>query len=126
MQDNELSGKIIQAAIEVHQVLGGSGLLESVYESALVHELTLMGLKVERQLAVQIVYKGVCLENTLRLDLLVEDRIIVECKAVNEINPVFMSQLLTYLRLKDLRVGLLINFGSPRVIDGIKRVINGY
>lgn len=124
MDENELSRVIVQSAIEVHRVLGGPGLLESVYEEALVWELEQRGLTVERQKSIPLVYKGQTLSTPLRLDLLVNGLVIVECKATTQYNPIFESQLLTYLRLTGLKLGLVINFGERLVKDGIHRVVN--
>lgn len=123
--ENPLSYKVIGAAIEVHRTLGGPGLLESIYESALCHELSLQGLKVQSQVPVEVMYKGIQIRDPLLLDILVEDRIIIEVKATEKDNPIHEVQLLTYLRLKGLLLGLLINFGHRQIKDGIKRVING-
>jgi GxxExxY protein len=125
MTENELSGTIVDAAIEVHRTLGGPGLLESVYEEALVWELRRLDLSVERQKVVPLVYKGERLAVDLRLDLLVEGKVLVECKASKEDNPLFEAQALTYLRLSTLRLALVINFGKRLVKDGIHRVVNG-
>jgi GxxExxY protein len=126
MTENEISKVIVDAAIEVHRTLGGPGLLESVYESALKHELQLRGLNVESQTEVPVLYKGQRLDAKLRLDLLVEGGVIVEVKAAQEYNPIFKAQLLTYLRLTGLRLGLVVNFGVKRVgRDGTHRVVNG-
>jgi GxxExxY protein len=125
MTENEISKIIVDAAIEVHRELGGPGLLEDVYEEALAEELRLRGLKVERQLPVRIVYKGRVLRRPLRLDLKVEGLVLVDAKAVNEWNPVFEAQMLTYLRLTGLKLGLVINFGEQYVKNGIYRVVNG-
>ena len=122
--EDELSNHIIAAAIEVHRTLGGPGLLESVYEEALVYELEERSLSVTRQQFVPIRYKSRILANPLRLDLLVENLVIVECKAVTDYNSIFEIQTLTYLRLLNLRLGLVINFGERFVRDGIHRVIN--
>lgn len=124
--ERELSGKIIGAAIEVQRTLGGPGLLESVYEEALCHELLLKGLSVQRQLNVPVIYKGMSIKEPLYLDILVENKVIIEVKAVEKDNPLFEVQLLTYLRLTNLKLGLLINFGKTYVKNGIIRVINGY
>ncbi|MDY3069253.1 MAG: GxxExxY protein [Parabacteroides sp.] len=121
---NERTKQIIGAAIEVHRVLG-PGLLESVYEMCLKEELSRMGLSVKSQLEFPVIYKGKSLEKTFRIDLLVEDSIIIELKAVEQIQPVHEVQLLTYLRLTDKRLGLLINFNVPVLRKGICRVING-
>jgi GxxExxY protein len=124
MTENEISALVVDAAIEVHRVLGGPGLLESLYEEALVDELQLRGLGVERQRKVPVVYKGHRLARDLRLDLVVEEKVIVECKAVDESNPVFVAQALTYLRLTGLKLALVINFGEPLVKNGMQRVVN--
>jgi GxxExxY protein len=125
MHENEISKYIVDAALEVHRILGGPGLLESVYEEALVFELTQRGLSVQRQLSVPIIYKGISLASPLRIDVLVGDKVIVECKAMNAYNPIFETQLLTYLRLTGLKLGLMINFGEKLVSQGIHRVVNG-
>ena len=122
---NDITGAILDAAIEVHRELGGPGLLESVYEEALAFELTNRGLRVERQVNIPVVYKGRRLLTNLRLDLLVEDCVVVECKATTADSPIFETQALTYLRLTGLKLALVINFGKRRVIDGIRRVVNG-
>jgi GxxExxY protein len=116
---------VVDAAIAVHRGLGGCGLLESVYEEALAWELQSRGLKVERQKECPVAYRGAILSLPLRLDLLVEGKLIVECKAVSQHAPVFESQLLTYLRVTGMKLGLLVNFGSPQVKNGIRRVVNG-
>ena len=105
--------------------MGGPGLLEGVYEEALAWELVQRGLKVERQVQVPVVYKGQSLGTPLRLDLLVNGIVVVECKATTEYNWVFESQVLTYLRMTGLKLGLVINFGEKFVMDGIHRVVNG-
>ena len=124
-QEDVLSNKIIGAAIEVHSVLGGPGLLESVYERSLAYELRLQGLLVRTQVPVAVVYKEVALGEPLSLDLLVGERVLVECKAARETHPVHLAQALTYLRLMDLRLALVLNFGKPLLKDGIHRVVNG-
>lgn len=113
---------VVNAAFKVHTELG-PGLLEGVYEVCLAHELTKHGLKVERQVALPVHYDGVKIEAGLRLDLLVEGKLIVELKAVETLLPVHKAQLLTYLKLSKRRLGLLINFNVPLIKDGIKRVI---
>ena len=115
----------MDAAIEVHRELGGPGLLESIYEEALAAELAERGLVVERQKRVPVVYKGRRLSTSFRVDLLVEKRVVVKCKATSLNNSVFEAQALTYLRLLDLRLALVVNFGKKRVVDGIRRVVNG-
>ena len=125
MTENEISKVTVDAAIEVHRVLGGPGLLEGVYEEAMVEELTLRGMAVERQLQVPIIYKGKRLAMPLRLDLKVNGLVLVDNKAVAEWNSVFEAQMLTYLRLTKLKLGLVINFGEQYVKNGIHRVVNG-
>ncbi|HRH67905.1 MAG TPA: GxxExxY protein [Flavobacteriales bacterium] len=125
MTHNEVSSLVIKAAIAVHRALG-PGLLESVYQVCLLAELKSMGLRAEEQVAVPIVYRGVRLANDLRIDLLVEDRIIVEIKAVDELHPIHTAQLLTYLKLTNKKLGLLINFNTTKLIEGLERVMNGY
>jgi GxxExxY protein len=121
--DNELSGEIIGAAIEVHRILG-PGLLESIYEEALVMELELRKINVSRQVEVLVEYKGRPLKNVLRLDLLVDDLIVVEVKSVERILPVHEAQLLSYLKLTGKRLGLLINFNSAVLSKSIRRIAN--
>lgn len=123
--ENEISHKIIGAAIEVHKILGGPGLLEGVYESCLCHELALWGLKTERQLAVPVIYKNSVVREPLYVDILVEGIVIVEVKATEKLHPIYEVQLLTYLRLTGKKLGLLVNFGQQYVKDGITRVVNG-
>ena len=124
MTYNELSSKIIGAAIEVHREMG-PGLLESVYEECLVHVLREMGLRVETQVQVPIIFRGRTLGTPLRLDVLVEGRVIVEVKAVETIVDIFMVKTLSYLRLSNRKLGLVINFHEARLKDGIRRVVNG-
>ena len=125
MTENEISRSIVSAAIEVHRILGGPGLLEKVYEEALAYELTRRRLRVERQRPVPLVYKSKILSTELRVDLVVAEKVVVECKATVEDHSVFEAQALTYLRLLNLRLALVINFGKPLVKDGIHRVVNG-
>lgn len=124
--DYELSYKIIGAAIEVHRTLGGPGLLESIYESALCHELELQGLKVQRQVPIPVLYKGIKIKDPLFLDILVNDKILIEVKATEKNLPIYEIQVLTYLRLTGIKLGLLINFGNEHVKDGISRIVNGF
>lgn len=124
MTENEISAVILDAAIAVHKGIGGPGVLESYYEAALACELKLRGLKVETQKPVPVVYKGNTIGDPYRLDMLVEDKVIVECKAVEKNNPVFAAQVLTYLRLTNLKLGIVINFGQARIKDGWGRVVN--
>jgi GxxExxY protein len=120
---NAITGEIIGAAIEIHKILG-PGLLESAYEECLCHELGLRGIAFERQVLLPIEYKGIKLDCGYRLDLLVENHIIVELKTVNGIDPIHEAQLLTYLRLKHERLGLIINFYVPVLKNGVKRIVN--
>jgi GxxExxY protein len=124
MDEKELSGTVLGAAIEVHRLLG-PGLLESAYELALERELVLRGVQIERQKAVSLEYKGMALGDGFRIDLLVEDRLVVEVKAVDRIQAVHEAQLLTYLRLTGKSLGLLINFNESVLKSGVRRVVNG-
>ena len=123
MTENQISSKIIGAAIEVHKQLG-PGLLESTYETCLAFELKQQGLKVERQIGLPVIYKDVKLDAGYRIDLLVENKVIIEVKSVDALADIHTAQLLTYLKLKELKLGLLINFNSVKVIDGLKRIVN--
>ncbi len=125
MDEKELSGEVIGAAIEVHRLLG-PGLLESAYELALERELVLRGHMVERQKSVPLEYKGVALGDGFRLDLLIDDCLLVEVKAVDQLLPIHEAQLLTYLRLAGKRFGLLVNFNEKILKAGIRRLVNGY
>ena len=124
MTENEISRCIYLGAIEVHRTLGGPGLLESVYEEALAFELARLGLGMRRQASLPIHYKGTMLASPLRIDLIIEEKVIVECKATMQYNDLFDAQVLTYLRLTGMKLGLVINFGEKRVKDGIHRVVN--
>ena len=121
---NVLTREIIGAAISVHEELG-PGLMESAYEACMVHELTHRGLRVERQKPLPVVYRGLALECGYRLDLLVEESVAVELKSVEMIERIHCKQLLTYLKLSKMQVGLLINFNVERLREGIKRIVNG-
>jgi len=123
MDINELSSKIIGAAIEVHKKLG-PGLLESVYEECICHELSLRGILLERQKPLPVVYKGKKLDCGYRLDIVVEKAIIVELKSCEKIEPIHRAQVLTYLKLSGLNLGLLLNFNTPVMRDGIVRIVN--
>ena len=123
--ENTIAKNIIDCAIEVHRTLGGPGLLECIYEEALDWELRQRGFRVDRQTYAPISYKGNLLAAPLRLDLLMEKCVIVEVKATTSYNPVFEAQALTYLRMLDLRLALVINFGERYAKDGIHRVVNG-
>jgi len=122
MENEALTEKIIGAAIEVHRELG-PGLLESAYEAALAYELYLREIRFERQKEMPVRYKGFLIEEGYRLDLLVENQVVVELKAVTEMHPIFEAQLITYLRLSGHRVGLIVNFNVPRLKDGLIRRI---
>jgi len=124
MTENEIAKIIVDAAFHIHKRLG-PGLLETVYEVVLAYVLQGRGLKVERQVPVAIVYDDIKFDEGFRADLIVEDKVIVELKSVENVVPVHKKQLLTYLRLADKRLGLLINFGSELIRDGISRVVNG-
>ncbi len=121
-QTELVATQIVDAAFKVHSSLG-PGLLESVYETCLVYELEHRGLRVQRQIKLPVVYGDLRLESGLRLDLLVEDSVVVELKAVEKMLPVFDAQLLTYLKLSGNRLGFLINFNVPRIKEGIRRFI---
>ena len=121
--DNELSRRVIGCAIEVHRHLG-PGLLESAYEDCLCHELALMGIAHERQLSLPVTYKGLAIATGYRVDVIVAQRLILEIKAVERVLPVHESQLLTYLRLSSLRIGLLLNFNQAVLREGIRRITN--
>lgn len=125
MNENEISRLIYESAIEAHKTLGGAGLLESVYEEALEWEMKQRGLDVKRQVCLPVCYKGNTLGTPLRIDLLVNDKVVVECKAAREHNSIFEVQLLTYLRMGGFKLGMLINFGEQLVKNGIHRVVNG-
>ena len=122
---NDISGKIIELAINVHKELG-PGMLEKAYEVCLVHELITNGFKVESQVVLPIHYQGIVLDTGYRIDLMVADSLIVELKAIDRLLPVHEAQLLSYLRMSDLRLGLLINFNNRLLRDGIKRVVNNF
>src|SRR3989304_4068083 len=122
LQDENLTERILGAAIEVHRHLG-PGLLESAYETCLCHELHLRGLAFQRQVSLPIDYKGVKLDAGYRIDILVENRVILELKCVEEIAAIHEAQLLTYLRLTGAKVGLILNFHVPVMKQGIKRMI---
>lgn len=123
MIENEISALVIGAAIDVHREIG-PGCLESAYEACLAYELTQRGLHFERQVLLPLVYKEVRLNGGYRIDLLVEDKVIIELKSVDALANIHFAQLLTYLRLKDVRLGLLINFNTALLTNGIKRVVN--
>ncbi|HLK64020.1 MAG TPA: GxxExxY protein [Bryobacteraceae bacterium] len=123
--ENELTRKAIGAAIEVHRHLG-PGLLESAYEECLCCELSLLGVRFQRQVSLPVNYKGVLLDCSYRIDVLVENAVILEIKSVEGVLPIHQAQLLTYLRIAEKRVGLIINFNVSVLKDGLKRMVNQY
>jgi GxxExxY protein len=123
MNNNELTKTIIGAAIEVHRSLG-PGLLESTYEACLFYEIEQCGLYVEKQVELPVKYKNVHLEIGYKIDLIIENKVIVELKSVKELLPIHTAQLITYLKLSKKSVGLLVNFNEAKLIDGIKRIVN--
>ncbi len=123
MTENEIAKMIVNAAYKIHTTLG-PGLLESVYEVVLAYELKKIGLNVSRQQSIPITYEDLKFEEGFRADIIVEDKIIIELKSVEEIAKVHQKQLLTYLRLADKRLGLLINFGAALIKDGLFRIVN--
>lgn len=122
---DETTGEIVDASFRIHTRLG-PGLLESVYEAVLARSLEQRGLSVERQKAVALEFDGLTFDEGFRVDLLVDGRVVVELKSVEKLAPVHSKQVLTYLRLMDLRVGLLVNFGAPTLKEGIRRIVNAY
>jgi GxxExxY protein len=122
MTENEIATAVVDAAFKIHTTLG-PGLLESVYEAVLDFELQRRGLQVARQIGLPVNYEGVKLELGFRIDLIINNKLIIEVKSVESLAPVHKKQLLTYLRLTDLRLGLLINFNVERIKDGIQRVV---
>ena len=124
MNENDIGTQIIQAAIELHKALG-PGLLESVYEVLLAHRLHQKGLRVRRQVPVSIEFDGLRFEEGFRADLIVEDKVIVELKSVEQVHPAHKKQVLTYLKLTGLKLGYLLNFGAATMKEGIYRIING-
>ena len=124
-QENEISGDIVDAAVKLHQRLG-PGLLESAYEMILAAELVRRGHRVETQVPVSFDYEGMKFENAFRVDMIVDEQIVVELKATEQKNPVFARQLKTYLVLMNKHIGLLLNFGQMKMVNGIERIVNGY
>ena len=125
MDINLITGKILDCSMKIHQDLG-PGLLESVYEMILAEKLKNAGLKVEVQKPISFTYDGIEIDNGFRVDLLVEDKVVVELKSVEALSPVHHKQLLTYLKILHLQVGLLINFGAPTLKQGFHRIVNHY
>ena len=124
MEENSITGQIVDSAMKVHSALG-CGRLESVYETCLAHELGKRGVAVRKQVAMPVRYDDVVLDAGFRLDLLVEEKVVVEIKSVERVSPLYAAQLLTYLKLGGYKVGLLLNFNVPQLQNGIKRVVNG-
>ncbi len=124
MTENEIGTIVVDCAVKVHMALG-SGLLESVYEIVLAHELQKHGLHGRRQVPVPIVYDGLQFDEAFRADIIVENKVILELKSVESVSKIHKKQLLTYLRLSGLKVGYLLNFGEALMKDGLSRVING-
>jgi GxxExxY protein len=122
---NKLSKEVIGAALEVHSVLS-PGLLETTYELSLQHELQLRGYEVQRQIPLPIEYKGLVVPEAYRIDLLLENQLVIELKAVETLQPIHSAQLLTYLKMPGKHLGLLINFHSVRLTDGIKRLVHNF
>ena len=123
IEEEEIGRKIVNAAYIIHKSLG-PGLLEKVYEICMAHELTKSGLLVRRQVDIPIVYDGITFEEGLRLDLLVNDKVIIELKAVEIVNPVWEAQIISHLKLTGKQLGYLINFNVPLIKEGIRRFIN--
>lgn len=123
MRENEISQKIIGLAIKIHKKLG-PGLLEKVYHECLYYEIQKSGLQVQKEVYVHVDYEEIKIERAFKIDLLVENKLIVELKSVKELNDIYIAQTLTYLRLSKIRLGLLINFNEILLKDGIRRIIN--
>lgn len=124
MTENEIGKVVVDAALAVHRELG-PGLFESVYEGSLSHELAIRGLAVNRQVPIDVSYKGITFEEGFRADLIVENKVIVEIKSVENLNNSHKKQVLTYLRLANMKLGFLINFGEALIKNGILRIVNG-
>ena len=124
MSENDISKIVFECALKVHQKLG-PGLLESAYEECLFYELKKTGLKVEKQKILPIIYEELRIENAYRIDIIIEDKLILEIKTVDYINDVHKAQILTYLKLTNCKLGLILNFRTDIFKDGVKRVVNG-
>lgn len=125
MEVDDITGMIVEAAIDIHRRLG-PGMFESVYETVLASMLVRRGLGVERQRAVAFTFDGIRFDQGFRIDLVVEDSVVVEVKSIDRLAPVHRKQLLTYLRLTEMRVGLLLNFGADTMKEGLRRVVNDF
>jgi GxxExxY protein len=123
MTENEISTILVSIFFKVHSKLG-PGLLESVYESAICHEISVLGLKYQRQQGIKVIYDGIKMDNGFRADIIVDEKVIVEIKSVEAMSPVFFKTLLTYLRLSDIKLGLLVNFNVSFMKNGITRIVN--
>jgi GxxExxY protein len=124
LKENEIAKEVVDAAFKIHTTLG-PGLLESVYEAVLAFELRKRGFNLQRQALLPVAYDGIQIDEGFRADLIVEGKVILELKSVEIVKPVHKKQLLTYLRLADMRLGLLMNFGAALIRDGITRIVNG-
>ncbi|QIK53828.1 GxxExxY protein [Dysgonomonas sp. HDW5A] len=124
MTENELSKIVFEAGLKIHRILG-AGLFESAYEECLYYELCKQGIKVEKQKVLPLIYEDVILEAGYRIDLIVEDKLIIEIKAVKELTDIHKAQIITYLKLSKCKLGLLINFNTLLFKDGVKRIANG-
>jgi GxxExxY protein len=124
MNENEIGKLVIDASMKVHTALG-AGLLETIYETCLAHELEKQGLTVKKQVALPIIYDDLRVDNAFRIDLLVDDKVVVELKAIDHLLPVHTAQLLSYLKLGKYKLGYLLNFNVVHMKDGIKRMVNG-
>jgi len=124
MNENELASIVVDVAFHIHQKLG-PGLLESAYETVLFYELTKQEVYVERQVMIPLIWDGVAINESYRADLVVEKKLLIELKSVEKLIPVHKKQVLTYLKIAELKLGLLINFGAPLIKDGIERIVNG-
>jgi GxxExxY protein len=124
MTENEIAKILVNIFVKVHKVLG-PGLLESVYEAAICYELGMVGLKFQRQQGIEVIYEKVKMDLGFRADIIIENKVIVEIKSIETLAPVHHKQLLTYLRLTDLKLGLLVNFNTALIKDGITRIVNG-
>ena len=122
--ENEISRHILDAAIMVHKEIGGPGLLEGYYEAALACELRCRGICVQTQKTIPVIYRGMAIGSPFRIDMLVDGKVIVACKATEQNNPIYTAQVLTYLRLTKLKLGIVINFGQATIKDGFFRVVN--
>jgi len=125
MTENEIGRIVVDRAIHLHKETG-PGLLESVYETLLAYELESKGLKVRRQVPIPLKYKGVCFDESFRADIVVDEKVILELKSVESLSKTHKKQVLTYLKLTDMKLGYLLNFGEALMVDGIVRLLNGY